>query len=92
MFTLMNTHMSEAEVPVTHPIGDSISLGAALRARRKSLRLGQRDAAEIAGVSVHTLSDIETGKGNPTLETLLTLCELLGLELGLSERVPEALK
>lgn len=69
-------------------IGGPGELGDVLRRRRKSLRLGQRDAAEIAGVSVHTLSDIETGKGNPTLQTLLELCELLGLELSIAPRKP----
>jgi len=66
-------------------------IGSLLKSRRKALGLNQRDAAEIAGISVHTLSDIETGKGNPTLETLLDLCELLGLELKLELKQPEAL-
>lgn len=66
--------------------------GRLLRDRRKQLKLAQRDAAEIAGVSVHTLSDIETGKGNPTLRTMLELCELLGLELCLEPRQPGALR
>ena len=67
-------------------------IGALLQARRKELGLNQIDTAEIAGISVHTLSNIETGTGNPTVETLLELCELLGLELVLRPKQPEALR
>jgi transcriptional regulator with XRE-family HTH domain len=35
---------------------------------------------------VHTLSDLESGKGNPTLEVLSRVCGVLGLEIRLSPR------
>jgi len=61
-------------------------LGATVRERRQELRLTQRALSEISGVSLHTLSDIESGKGNPTLETLDLLLEPLGLELSVAVR------
>jgi transcriptional regulator with XRE-family HTH domain len=52
-----------------------------LRTRRRTLNLDQKGLAEIAGVSVHALSDIESGKGNPTLEILNRLANALGMEV-----------
>lgn len=34
--------------------------------------------AELAGVVVHTISNLETGKGNCTVETLLKVAQVLG--------------
>lgn len=64
------------------------SLPQVLRTRRTQLRLDQRNLAEIAGISPHSLSDIESGKGNPTLLTLTRLCDALGLEISLRVREP----
>ena len=49
--------------------------------RRDTLRISQLDLAELSGVSVHTLSNLETGKGNVTLDTLLKVTEILGLKV-----------
>jgi len=62
------------------------TLGAMVRDRRKELRLSQRGLSEISGVSLHTLSDIESGSGNPTLETVTRLLAPLGLELRVAIR------
>ena len=51
-----------------------------IRKRRVSLRIDQRALSEIAGVSVHTLSNIEAGKGNPTVAILERLLNALGME------------
>ncbi len=64
-------------------------LALVVRTRRRSLRLDQRGLAEIAGMSVHALSDLESGKGNPTLTTLTRLATALGLELDLRVRQPQ---
>ena len=50
-----------------------------LKARRKSLNINQTMLADIAGVSLHTISDMESGKGNPTMELLLKITDSLGL-------------
>jgi len=60
---------------------DAEDIGQAIKARRKSLDIGQRALSEIAGVAVHTLSDIESGKGNPTVDILNRILDTLGMEL-----------
>jgi len=56
-------------------------LGTTIRKRRKELSIDQKSLAEMAEVSVHTLSDIESGKANPTIEILDKILQVLGLEL-----------
>ena len=58
-------------------------IGHTIRERRKSLGINQTDAAELAEISVHTLSNIETGSGNPTIEVLLRVLQVLGLKLSI---------
>lgn len=52
-----------------------------VRRRRISLHIDQRALSEIAGIAVHTLSNIEAGKANPTVVTLDRLLNALGMEL-----------
>lgn len=61
-------------------------LGSILRQRRKLAGITQRDLAALSDLAVHTLSDLESGKGNPTLEVLSRVCGVLGLEIRLSPR------
>lgn len=61
-------------------------LGQTIRHRRRDLGVAQKKLATIAGISVHTLSDIESGKANPTLSTLDDVLEVLGLELTIQPR------
>jgi len=65
---------------------NTATLGAAVAKRRKLLGIDQRALAEIAGISVHALSNVETGKGNPTLKTLSALVGILGMEIRLEVR------
>jgi y4mF family transcriptional regulator len=58
-------------------------IGQLIRKRRKSLGVNQDSAAELAGVSTHTLSNIESGQANPTLEVLERVLDVLGLELAI---------
>jgi transcriptional regulator with XRE-family HTH domain len=57
--------------------------GAVIRKRRDALGIDQRTLGEIAGIAVHTLSNIEAGKGNPTVATLERVLHALGMELQL---------
>ena len=57
-----------------------------IRERRKVLNITQTMLAELAGVSLHTISDIESGKGNPSLDVMLGIADTLGLELTLAVR------
>jgi transcriptional regulator with XRE-family HTH domain len=56
----------------------------ALKTRRKMLRVTQEHLAELAGVGLRTLKDLESGKGNPTVATLNKLADVLGLDLTLA--------
>lgn len=54
-----------------------------LRDRRTSLRVTQETLAEMSGVGLRTLKQIESGSGNPTLATLQRLADVLGMEITL---------
>jgi transcriptional regulator with XRE-family HTH domain len=59
-----------------------------LKDRRETLNVTQEHLAELSGVGLRTLKSIESGKGNPTIETLSKLADVLGLELKLEVRKP----
>ena len=61
-------------------------IGQKVRTRRKVLRLRQRDLAELAGVTLRGLTDLERGRANPTLKQLAKIADVLGLEFNLIER------
>lgn len=56
-------------------------IGLALVARRDELRITQARLARVSGVSVHTLSNLETGEGNVTIDTLLKVVTTLGFKV-----------
>jgi len=58
-------------------------LGEAIKNRRKELDITQPHLAELAQISVNTLYKIEKGQGNPSLDVLNKLAEVLGMELTL---------
>ncbi len=58
-------------------------LGEAIKLRRKELGVTQPDLAELAKVGLNTLYMLEKGKGNPSLEVINKLTEVLGMELRL---------
>ena len=62
------------------------TIGETIRQRRKELRIIQPHLAELANVSVNTLYKVERGQGNPSLDVLTKLAEVLGLELTLTVR------
>lgn len=45
------------------------------------LQVNQEMLAELSGVSLWILKQFESGRGNPTLQTLSKLADVLGLEL-----------
>lgn len=59
-------------------------LGEFVARRRKSLGVTQRELAEISQVSLHTLSNIESGNGNPTLGNFFRVTSALGLNIELT--------
>lgn len=54
-----------------------------IKKRRELLGVTQEDLAELSGVGLRTLKALESGKSNPTLETLNNLAEVLGMEVKL---------
>ena len=52
-----------------------------MKQRREFLSLTQQDLAEMAEVGVATVKDIERGKGNPALNTIKKILEVLGIEI-----------
>ena len=59
------------------------TLGETIKSRRKELKITQPDLAELAKVSTNTLYKLERGLGNPSLDVLNKLAEVMGLELNL---------
>ncbi|MCK9449841.1 MAG: helix-turn-helix domain-containing protein [Bacteroidales bacterium] len=57
------------------------TFGETIKNRRKELSITQPHLAELANISTNTLYKIERGQGNPTLEVLNKLAEVLGMEL-----------
>jgi y4mF family transcriptional regulator len=60
-----------------------------IRRRRRLLKITQEDLAELSGVSTRYIHDIEKGIANPSLATLLTILQILGLELSVRIRQPK---
>ncbi len=56
-------------------------LGEAIRRRRKELGITQPHLADLAMISTNTLYKLERGQGNPSLEVLVKLAEVMGLEI-----------
>ncbi len=65
-------------------------IGEKLRHRRKLLRLRQRDLAELAGVTLRGLTNLERGLANPTVNQLAKSLDVLGLEFRVVERSAHA--
>ena len=56
-------------------------IGIAIVERRDTLDITQARLAKLSGVSVHTLSNLETGDGNVTLDTLLKVADTVGFKV-----------
>ena len=56
-------------------------VGHIIKKRRDVLQISQQTLSEVSGIAVHTLSNIEAGKGNPTIDTLSRVLDVLGLEI-----------
>ncbi len=52
-----------------------------MKQRRETLSLTQQDLAEMSQVGLATIKDIERGKGNPALNTVKKILDVLGIEI-----------
>lgn len=59
-----------------------------LKARREQLGVTQEQLAELAAVALRTVKELDSGKGNPTVNTLIKLADVLGMELKLEVKKP----
>lgn len=65
-----------------------IIIGDTIKQRRELLGLLQTQLADLSGISSRTIQLVEQGKGNPSLETLISLIDPLGLRLELILKEP----
>jgi transcriptional regulator with XRE-family HTH domain len=56
-------------------------IGKIIQKRRDYLNLTQKDVAEMAGITFKSISEIELGIRNPSINTLNKVLGVLGLEL-----------
>jgi len=56
------------------------------------LQVTQEMLADLSGVGLRTLKQFESGKGNPTVETITKLADALGMELTFQIKKTEAEK
>lgn len=59
----------------------NLQIGKIILERRDYLNLTQKDVAEMAGITFKSISEIELGIRNPSLNTLNSILEVLGLEI-----------
>ena len=56
-------------------------LGEKIKRRRRFLQMTQTDLSELSEVGLRNLKDLESGKGNPTVTTLVKILEVLGFQM-----------
>ncbi len=66
-------------------------IGKEIAKRRKILKLDIEDLSDFSGVTCSSISNIETGKSNPTVKTLEKILAPLGLELFVRTKQGEAI-
>lgn len=62
-----------------------IELGSELQRARKLDGLTQEQLADLAGISERTLRSIEHGAGNPSIEAVLSIANVLGLRISVAK-------
>ncbi len=67
-----------------HTITTPAQIGATIANRRKALKLSQTDVARRLGLSQNRLSELEARPQSLTVEQLLALLNVLGLELAIA--------
>jgi HTH-type transcriptional regulator/antitoxin HipB len=69
-------------------LSNSAQLGQIIADRRKARKLSQRVLATKLAISQNRLSELENDPGKFTLERLLVLANILGLELIIQDKKP----
>ena len=58
-----------------------MNIGATIKERRALLGISQQDLSDYSGVGISTIKDLECGIGNPSVETLRKILDVVGLEM-----------
>jgi len=61
-------------------------IGQAVSQQRKKLNINQDAVIDYAEISPATLSNLESGKGNISINKLVSILEVIGLELKIVEK------
>jgi transcriptional regulator with XRE-family HTH domain len=69
-----------------------VTLASNLRTMRTRAKLSQKALADSVGVSYPRISEIENGRGNPTLETLEKIAAVLGVQVAELFKAPKPLQ
>jgi y4mF family transcriptional regulator len=56
-------------------------IGQIIKQRRKNLLITQKELADLSGIGINTLTKIERGEANPSLDVLQKVLDTLGLEV-----------
>ena len=60
------------------------TVGKIIQERRKTLGITQPHLAELAQISVNTLYKLERGQGNPSIQVLSKILDVLGMQVNIS--------
>jgi transcriptional regulator with XRE-family HTH domain len=58
-----------------------MDIGKTIKERRALLGISQQDLADYSGVGISTVKDLERGVGNPSMETLRKVLDVVGMEM-----------
>ena len=61
----------------------SSEIGKIIKVRREELGITQSHLADLAQISKNTIYKAERGQGNPSLDVLLKITDVLGMEIKL---------
>jgi len=75
-----------------------MNVGSRIKQLREKLGLSQSELAHRAGVAQSTLSYLESGIKSPSIDTLLQICDALGVSISellgkeIDDRIPEHIR
>ena len=58
-----------------------MDIGTAIKERRALLGISQQDLSDYSGIGISTVKDLERGVGNPSLQTLQKILDVVGMEM-----------
>ena len=58
-----------------------MDIGKVIKERRALLGISQQDLSDYSGVGISTVKDLERGVGNPSIDTLMKILNVVGLEM-----------